>query len=48
MSGKVADASVQDDDTKAIRAINEKIGKDDRVERVLLTVGDGLTIAMKR
>jgi caffeoyl-CoA O-methyltransferase len=47
-SGKVADASVQDDDTKAIRAINEKIGKDERVEQILLTVGDGLTIAMKR
>lgn len=47
-SGKVVDASVQDDDTKAIRAINEKIGNDDRVEQVLLTVGDGLTIAMKR
>jgi predicted O-methyltransferase YrrM len=47
-SGKVTDASVQDDDTKAIRAINEKIGKDERVEQILLTVGDGLTIAMKR
>jgi predicted O-methyltransferase YrrM len=47
-SGKVADSSVQDDDTKAIRAINEKIGKDDRVEQILVTVGDGLTIAMKR
>lgn len=47
-SGKVIDASVQDDDTKAIRALNQKIGKDDRVEQVLLTVGDGLTVAMKR
>ena len=47
-SGKVIDPSVQDDDTRAIRVINEKIGKDDRVEQILLTVGDGLTIAMKR
>lgn len=47
-SGKVADASVHDDDTRAIRTFNEKIGKDERVEQVLLTVGDGLTIAMKR
>jgi predicted O-methyltransferase YrrM len=46
-SGRVADPSVQDDDTRAIRAINEKIGKDERVDQVLLTVGDGLTIAMK-
>lgn len=46
-SGKVADPSVRDDDTRAIRALNEKIGKDQRVEQVLLTVGDGLTIAMK-
>ena len=47
-SGKVADTSVQDDDTRAIRSLNEKIGKDTRVEQVLLTVGDGLTIALKR
>ena len=47
-SGKVIDPSVQDDDTRGIRVINEKIGKDDRVEQILLTVGDGLTIAMKR
>ena len=46
-SGKVVDASVQDDDTRAIRAINKKIGRDERVEQVLLTVGDGLTVAMK-
>jgi caffeoyl-CoA O-methyltransferase len=46
-SGRVADASVDDADTKAIRALNEKIGKDSRVEQVLLTVGDGLTMAMK-
>jgi predicted O-methyltransferase YrrM len=47
-SGKVADASIGDDDTKAIRALNEKIGQDERVEQVLLTIGDGLTMAVKR
>ncbi len=47
-SGKVVDASVQDDDTRAIRALNEKIRKDSRVNQVLLTVGDGLTVALKR
>jgi predicted O-methyltransferase YrrM len=46
-SGRVADASVQDDDTRAIRALNDKIGKDKRVEQSLLTIGDGLTIVMK-
>jgi predicted O-methyltransferase YrrM len=46
-SGKVADTSVQDDDTRAIRAINDKLGKDERVEQVLLTLGDGLTVATK-
>jgi caffeoyl-CoA O-methyltransferase len=47
-SGKVADDSVNDEDTKAIRAINEKVGKDERVEQVMLTVGDGLTLALKK
>lgn len=46
-SGKVADPSVQDEDTNAIRVLNEKIGQDARVEQALLTIGDGLTVAMK-
>lgn len=46
-SGKVANASEQDVDTRAIRALNEKVGKDSRVEQVLLTVGDGLTVVMR-
>lgn len=46
-SGRVADTAVNDDDTRAIRALNEKIGKDPRVEQSLLTIGDGLTIAIK-
>lgn len=46
-SGRVADDSVDEEDTRAIRAINEKIGKDQRVEQVLLTIGDGLTVARK-
>jgi len=47
-SGRVADASVQDDDTRAIRALNAKIAADDRVEAVMLPVADGLTLARVR
>ena len=47
-SGSVADASVQDEDTKAIRALNDAIHRDERVDLSLLPVGDGLTLALKR
>jgi predicted O-methyltransferase YrrM len=46
--GKVLDASVQDADTRAIRALNEKLHKDERVCVSLLPIGDGLTLAYKR
>ena len=46
--GSVIDAEDQSQDTVAIRALNTKIGKDDRVECVILPVGDGLTLARKR
>jgi predicted O-methyltransferase YrrM len=46
--GKVADAWSQDRDTKAIRALNEKIRDDDRVDMSLIPVGDGLTLVGKR
>lgn len=47
-SGQVADAAVQDDDTRAIRALNAKIHADQRVEISLLPLADGLTLARKR
>ncbi|HEY8368807.1 MAG TPA: class I SAM-dependent methyltransferase [Thermodesulfobacteriota bacterium] len=47
-SGAVADPAEQDPDTTAIRALNLKIRDDPRVDAVLLTVGDGLTVARKR
>ena len=47
-SGKVADASVHDADTDAIRALNAKIHADRRVDAPLLTVGDGVMLARKR
>ncbi|MEM7020742.1 MAG: class I SAM-dependent methyltransferase, partial [Pseudomonadota bacterium] len=43
--GTVADDSRQDDDTRAIRALNEKIAKDERVTVSMLPIGDGLTLA---
>ena len=47
-SGKVADRSVHDDDTDALRALNAKISDDRRVDACLLTVGDGVMLARKR
>jgi caffeoyl-CoA O-methyltransferase len=47
-SGRVADASESDPDTVAIRAFNEMVHHDDRVDLSLLPVGDGLTLALKR
>jgi predicted O-methyltransferase YrrM len=46
--GSVVDASREDDDTKAIRAFNQKVYADDRVDLSMLPIGDGLTLAIKR
>jgi len=46
--GKVADAGAQDRDTRAIRALNEKIRDDARVDLSMIPVGDGLTLVRKR
>lgn len=46
--GKVADTSVNDKSTLAVRALNEKIVNDDRVDVSMLRIGDGLTIVLKR
>jgi predicted O-methyltransferase YrrM len=45
--GKVADPSVTDPDTCAIRALNEKLHGDDRVTLSFLPFADGLTLARK-
>lgn len=47
-SGQVADATVQDESTQALRALNAKLCDDSRVDLSVLPVGDGLTLARKR
>lgn len=46
--GAVADPSVQDQTTLALRKMNKKISQDPRVNSSLLTVGDGLMLACKK
>lgn len=43
-SGKVADESVTDESTVALRKLNAKVAADARVEACLLTVGDGVML----
>ena len=47
-NGAVADPTVQDETTKTLRKLNEKISQDKRVDACLLTVGDGLMLARKK
>ncbi len=46
--GQVANPDANDPDTKAIDAFNRRVTDDPRVDSVQLTVGDGLTLALKR
>jgi len=46
--GRVIDLAVGDDDTRAIREMNERLATDERVSIALLPVADGLTLACKR
>jgi predicted O-methyltransferase YrrM len=46
--GRVADRSADDDNAVAVRALNEKIAADERVDHVLLPLADGLTLARVR
>jgi caffeoyl-CoA O-methyltransferase len=47
-SGKVVDTSDTSEGTEAIRAFNDHVSRDARVESVILPVGDGLTLAVRR
>jgi predicted O-methyltransferase YrrM len=46
--GAVVDTNATDDNTKAIRAFNDAVADDDRVEGVIVTLGDGLSLLRKR
>jgi predicted O-methyltransferase YrrM len=46
--GRVADPDVQNDDTNAVRALNDWLHREPQVDLSLLPIGDGLTLARKR
>jgi predicted O-methyltransferase YrrM len=46
--GSVIDPQKQSESTVALRAFNKRLARDRRVDIALLTVGDGLTLAVKR
>jgi caffeoyl-CoA O-methyltransferase len=47
-SGRVIDESQSDTNVDAIRAFNDAVAADDRVEAVMLPISDGLTLIRKR
>ncbi|MEO0965746.1 MAG: class I SAM-dependent methyltransferase [Planctomycetota bacterium] len=46
--GRVADPSHTDATTATIRAVNQQVCNDDRVEAALVPIGDGVTLARKK
>lgn len=46
--GTVVDPAVQNENVVAIRAFNDKVAADERVDRVMIPVGDGLTLLRRR
>ena len=46
--GRVVKPDADDENTVAIRAFNDKVARDDRVDTVMLPIADGLTLARKR
>jgi caffeoyl-CoA O-methyltransferase len=46
--GRVLDPDADDEDTKAIRAFNDRVAGDARVEVVVLPIGDGVTVIQRR
>ena len=46
--GNVVNSEATDENTRAIRAFNDRLARDDRVDKVMLPISDGLTIARKK
>ena len=46
--GRVADPSVSDEATETIRRFNATVARDERVDCVMLSIADGLTLLRKR
>jgi O-methyltransferase len=46
--GRVADPNESHVDAVAVRKLNAKIADDERVDRVILPLGDGMTLARRR
>ena len=46
--GRVADPENDDESTRSIRAFNDRVTQDPRVDNVLLNISDGLMLARKR
>lgn len=46
--GRVLDAEPEDEDTRAIQALNAKLADDERVTLCLLPLADGVTLARRR
>ena len=47
-SGAVADSKDQNENTVALRELNDMLYKDNRIELSMIPVGDGLTIVRKK
>jgi len=47
-NGNVIDPSIDDKDTRAIRAFNDRLTRDERFDRVMLSIADGLTLLRVR
>jgi predicted O-methyltransferase YrrM len=46
--GRVADADADDEDTRALQALNLKLAGDERISLCLLPLADGVTLARRR
>ena len=47
-SGEVANEEAKDELTVALRKFNDRVHKDKRVDLAMLSIGDGVTLALKR